>query len=132
QERLEREYGMNIITTAPSVKYRVTTTDKRVLSIENPSKMPNAVLIEKIEEPFIMGTIHTPAEYVGAVIALCESRRGQQQKIDFITSERCAVVYKLPLGEMVFDFYDRLKSSTKGYASFEYEILDFEESDRIK
>jgi GTP-binding protein LepA len=132
QERLEREYGMAIITTAPSVKYRVTTTKNEILEIENPSKMPTPTLIQKIEEPFIRGVIHTPAEYVGAVIAICENRRGVQEKIDFITSDRCAVVYKLPLGEMVFDFYDKLKSSTKGYASFEYEALDFEESDLIK
>ncbi len=132
QERLEREYGMNIITTAPSVKYRVTTVKGETLEIENPSKMPTPTLIQKIEEPFIRGTIHTPAEYVGAVIALCEGRRGVQEKIDFITSDRCAVVYKLPLGEMVFDFYDKLKSSTKGYASFEYEFLNFDESDLIK
>jgi GTP-binding protein LepA len=132
QERLEREYGMNIITTAPSVKYRVTTVKGDSLEIENPSKMPAPTLIQKIEEPYIRGIIHTPAEYVGAVIAICESRRGVQEKIDFITSDRCAVVYKLPLGEMVFDFYDKLKSSTKGYASFEYEFLDFQESDLIK
>ncbi len=132
QERLEREYGMNIITTAPSVKYRVTTVKGENIEIENPSKMPQPTLIAKIEEPFIRGTIHTPATYVGAIIALCEGRRGVQEKIDFITSERCAVVYKLPLGEMVFDFYDKLKSSTKGYASFEYELLEFEESDLIK
>jgi len=132
QERLEREYDMSIITTAPSVKYRVLKTDGLEMWVENPSKMPAPHLILKIEEPFIRGTIHTPAEYVGVVIALCENRRGQQERIDFVTSERCAVVYKMPLGEMVFEFYDKLKSATKGYASFDYEVLDMEESDLIK
>ncbi len=132
QERLEREYNMNIITTAPSVRYKVTKTDGTLVEIENPSKMPNPSLIEKIEEPYIRGTIHVPAEFVGAVLALCESRRGRQEKIDFITATRCAVVYAMPLGEMVFDFYDRLKSSTKGYASFEYELMGFEASDLVK
>ena len=132
QERLEREYNMNIITSAPSVKYMIHHTDGKVYEIENPSKMPNPTLIAKIEEPFIRGTIHTPAEYVGVVIAICENRRGRQEKIDFVTSERCAVVYMMPLGEMVFEFYDKLKSSTKGYASFEYEIVGFEESDLVR
>jgi GTP-binding protein LepA len=132
QERLEREHNMNIITTAPSVKYMVTTTDGVCKEIENPSKMPKPTLILKIEEPFIRGTIHTPAEYVGAVIAICENRRGIQERIDFITADRCAVVYRMPLGEMVFEFYDKLKSATRGYASFDYEILDFQESDLVK
>lgn len=132
QERLEREYNMNIITTAPSVKYKVVKTDGTEMWVENPSKMPPPTTIAKIEEPFIRGTIHTPASYVGAVIALCEGRRGRQERIDFVTSDRCAVVYKMPLGEMVFEFYDKLKSATKGYASFDYEIIDFEESDLVK
>jgi GTP-binding protein LepA len=132
QERLEREYNMNIITSAPSVKYMVTMNDGAVVEIENPSKMPNPSKILKIEEPYIRGTIHAPKEYVGAVITLCESRRGRQEKIDFVTADRCAVVYAMPLGEMVFEFYDKLKSCTKGYASFEYELMGFEESDLVK
>jgi len=132
QERLEREYDMSIITTAPSVRYKVTKMNGDVIEIDNPSKMPPANLIEKIEEPFIRGTIHTPASYVGAIITLCENRRGMQERIDYITQDRCAVIYKLPLGEMVFEFYDKLKSITKGYASFEYEILGLEPSDLIK
>jgi GTP-binding protein LepA len=132
QERLEREYNLDIITSAPSVKYICTKTDGTTVNIENPSKMPPATTIAKFEEPFIRGTIHTPAEYVGAVIALCENRRGRQERIDFVTSDRCAVIYMMPLGEMVFEFYDKLKSSTKGYASFEYEIVAMEESDLIK
>ncbi|MBS1984414.1 MAG: elongation factor 4 [Bdellovibrionales bacterium] len=132
QERLEREYNMNIITTAPSVKYIITKTDGTSFEIENPSKMPPAVTVAKIEEPFIRGSIHIPSEYVGVVIALCEGRRGIQERIDYLTPSRCAVIYRMPLGEMVFDFYDKLKSLTKGYASFEYELVGLEESDLVK
>jgi len=132
QERLEREYDMSIITTAPSVKYTITTTANEVFEIDNPSKMPPAGNILKVEEPYIRGTIHTPASYVGVIIALCENRRGVQERIDYITQDRCAVIYRLPLGEMVFEFYDKLKSITKGYASFDYELIAMEESDLIK
>ncbi|HVJ65528.1 MAG TPA: translation elongation factor 4 [Bdellovibrionota bacterium] len=132
QERLEREYDMNIITTAPGVKYQVTQTDGKKIEIENPDMMPPTTKIEKIEEPYIRGTIHTPTEYVGAIIALCEQRRGRQERIDYITQDRCQVIYTLPLGEMVFDFYDKLKSLSKGYASFDYEIIGFEESSLVK
>jgi GTP-binding protein LepA len=132
QERLEREYDLALISTAPSVKYRITKTDGEVVEIENPSKMPAPTMIAKIEEPFIRGTIHTPSIYVGAIITLCESRRGIQERIDYLTSERCAVIYLMPLGEMVFDFYDRLKSMTKGYASFEYELAELQESNLVK
>jgi GTP-binding protein LepA len=132
QERLEREYDMSIITTAPGVKYRITQTDGVVLEIDNPDMMPPAVKIEQIEEPYIRGSIHTPTEYVGAIIALCENRRGRQERIDYITQDRCQVVYQLPLGEMVFDFYDKLKSISKGYASFDYDITGFEPSSLVK
>ena len=132
QERLEREYGMSLITTAPSVKYKVTKLNGEVLNIENPSEMPERNLIASIEEPMIRGTIYAPSEYMGVIIKLCERRRGVQEKLDYITPTRCAIVYKLPLGEMVFDFYDKLKSATKGYASFEYEICGMEASDLVK
>ncbi len=132
QERLEREHGLNIITSAPSVKYKVTLTDGSSMEIDNPSKMPNPTQIEKIEEPMIRGVIHLPAEYVGAVLGICEKRRGIQERIDFVTQDRCSVIYRLPLGEMVFEFYDKLKSATKGYASFEYEIVGFEPSNLVK
>lgn len=132
QERLEREYGMSLITTAPTVKYRVTKTNGDVLNIENPADMPERMLIEKIEEPVIKGTIYTPTEYMGVVIKICEMRRGVQLELNYITPTRAAVIYQLPLGEMVFDFYDRLKSATKGYASFEYEISGMQESDLVK
>jgi GTP-binding protein LepA len=133
QERLEREYNMNIITTAPTVKYHVTLESSgEVRLIENPAEMPEPHLIAKIEEPMIRGSIYTPSEYMGAVIKICEGRRGIQETINYITTTRCQVIYRMPLGEMVFDFYDRLKSATKGYASFEYELAGLEESDLVK
>lgn len=122
QERLEREFGMNIISTAPGVRYKVTKTSGETFEVDNPALLPKPHEIEKIEEPMIRGIIHTPAEYVGSIITICEARRGTQERIDYITKERCAVVYKLPLGEMLFDFYDKLKSISKGYASFDYEL----------
>jgi GTP-binding protein LepA len=132
QERLEREYGLNIITTAPSVVYRVTQTDGEVLMVENPAKLPDPIRIETIEEPYIRLSIHMPSEYVGVVMALCNDRRGVQEKLDFVTSERVTLVYQLPLAEMVFDFYDKLKSSTRGYASMDYSMLDYRPSDLVK
>ncbi len=132
QERLEREYGLNIITTAPSVVYRVTKLDGEVLMVENPAKLPDPIKIETIEEPYIRLSVHMPAEYVGVVMALCNDRRGIQEKLDFVTSDRVTLIYHLPLAEMVFDFYDKLKSSTRGYASMDYQILDYRASDLVK
>ncbi len=132
QERLEREYGLNIITTAPSVVYRVTKTDGEVIMVENPAKLPDQVKIETIEEPYIRLSIHMPSEYVGVVMALCNDRRGIQEKLDFITSDRVTLVYHLPLAEMVFDFYDKLKSCTRGYASMDYSLLDYRASELVK
>jgi len=132
QERLEREYGLSLITTAPSVVYRVLKTDGETLTIDNPSKMPDATLIERIEEPFIKLSLHMPSEYVGVVMALCNDRRGTQEKLDYLSRDRVLLVYQIPLNEMVFDFYDKLKSSTKGYASMDYELSDYRESDLVK
>ncbi len=132
QERLEREYGLNIITTAPSVVYKVKKLDGEELMIENPAKLPDPMHIEMIEEPYIRLSIHMPAEYVGVVMALCNDRRGIQEKLDYVTSDRVTLVYHLPLAEMVFDFYDRLKSSTRGYASMDYALLDYRASDLVK
>jgi len=132
QERLEREYGLNIITTAPSVVYRVTKIDGEVSMVENPAKLPDQVTIETVEEPYIRLSIHMPAEYVGAVMSLCTDRRGIQEKLDFVTSDRVTLVYQLPLAEMVFDFYDKLKSTTRGYASMDYALLDYRPSDLVK
>ncbi len=133
QERLEREYNLNLITTAPSVIYKITKTDGEVLMIDNPARLPaDPTMIAKIEEPYIRLTLHLPNEFVGSVIALCEDRRGNQKKIDYITADRVLLEYEMPLSEMVFDFFDRLKSSTRGYASMDYELIDYRESELIK
>jgi GTP-binding protein LepA len=132
QERLEREYNLNLITTAPSVVYRVTKTDNTEILVDNPAKLPDLTKIIKIEEPFIKLTIHMPSEYVGAVMALLNERRGIQIKLDYVTSERVMLIYEMPLNEMVYDFFDRLKSTTKGYASMDYELTDYRESSLVK
>jgi GTP-binding protein LepA len=132
QERLEREYNMNLITTAPSVIYRVTTTNGETTMVDNPAKLPDPGRIETIEEPYIRLTLHMPNEFVGAVMALCNDRRGSQEKLDYLTSDRVTLVYLMPLSEMVFDFYDKLKSSTRGYASMDYELHDYRASDMVK
>lgn len=132
QERLEREYNIELITTSPTVVYRVYTTKGEMITIDNPSKMPDPSVIERVEEPFVNITIHVPTEYVGNIIQLCESKRGIQNKIDYITPERVLVQYKMPFPEIMFDFYDRLKSLTKGYASLDYELADYAASDLVK
>ncbi len=132
QERLEREYDLNLITTAPSVVYRVNKTDGTTLMVENPSKLPDTTQILNIEEPVIKLTIHLPNEYVGSIMSLLNERRGIQRKLEYVTKERVTLVYDMPLGEMVFDFYDRLKSLSKGYASMDYEMSGYIESDLVK
>jgi GTP-binding protein LepA len=132
QERLEREFNLDLITTAPTVVYRITKTDGTVLMLENPSGMPVETQIAKFEEPFVKVTVHTPTDYIGGILKLCEDKRGIQQKMDYVTEKKVIIEYKLPMNEMVMDFYDRLKSISKGYASLEYEFLDFEEADLVK
>ena len=132
QERLEREYGLALITTAPTVIYRVTKTDGTVVMVDNPSNLPSPQYINFVEEPFILATLHLPAEYLGAVLALCESKRGIQREIKFLTTSRVMVEYEIPLNEIVLDFYDKLKTLSKGYASMDYDYLDFRKSDLIK
>ncbi len=132
QERLEREYDLALITTAPSVIYRVTQTDGGVLMIDNPSRLPELTKIVSIEEPYIRLTLHLPAEFVGVMMTLCNERRGMQEKLDYLTKDRVSLVYTMPLNEMVFDFYDKLKSSTKGYASMDYEIINYQVADLVK
>ncbi len=132
QERLEREYRLNLITTAPSVVYEVIQTNQEVLWVDNPSKLPEPTQIESIREPYIQLTLQMPQEFVGAVMGLCNDRRGIQEKMDYITQDRVSLVYQMPLNEMVFDFYDRLKSATKGYASMDYELKDYRPSDLVK
>lgn len=132
QERLEREFNLNLITTAPTVVYKVTMTDGTVVDIENPAQYPDPSKILKTEEPYVKVTLHTPTEFIGALIKLCEDKRGTQLKMDYVTEKKVILEYKLPMNEMVMDFYDKLKSITKGYASMEYELMGFEESDVVK
>jgi GTP-binding protein LepA len=132
QERLEREFSLDLINTAPTVAYRVKTTAGEVLTVESPAKLPPTQLVEEIAEPYIVTSIHMPAEFVGAVFALCEEKRGRQRELRYMGENRVVVEYELPLGEIVLDFYDRLKSVSKGYASMEYELLDFRPSELVK
>jgi len=131
QERLSREFNLDLIATAPSVVYRITLTNKEVVELHNPADMPDPVKIESIAEPWIKATIFTPDEYLGAVIKLCQDRRGAQRELSYVGA-RAMVVYDLPLNEVVFDFYDRLKSISKGYASFDYSIEEYRTGDLVK
>ena len=132
QERLEREFDLDLITTAPSVVYQVITTDGETLMVENPSDLPETQFIDRIEEPFIMATIHVPPEHVGPVIGLCEERRGTQSDLRYSGTNRIILKYEMPMSEVVFDFFDRLKSVSRGYASFEYEMIGFKKGDMVK
>ena len=132
QERLEREYNISLITTAPSVVYQVTKSDGEEVRVDNPASLPEVGEIESIAEPYIRCTVHVPSEYVGPVMQLFQERRGMQQSMDYITSVRVSIVYEMPLSEMVFDFYDKLKSATRGYASMDYEPTDYQGGDLVK
>ncbi len=132
RERLHREYGLSLISTAPTVIYRVRTMDGEVLDIENPSKLPEPEAIETMEEPFIRATMIAPERYAGNILALCQERRGVQESIQYLDTTRIMLIYALPLNEMVLDFYDKLKSRTQGYASLDYELMDYRESDLVK
>ncbi len=132
QERLEREYGTAVICTSPTVVYRVYLTNGEMVEIDNPSQMPPEGTIEKIEEPHVAVMIHLPSDYVGVVIRLCEQRRGIQKKIDYVTTDRVVIHYDIPFPEIMFDFYDKLKSISKGYASLDYTFLDFTSSNIVK
>jgi GTP-binding protein LepA len=132
QERLEREFDLTLLTTAPTVVYRVTRTNGDVLEVENPSKLPAPQDIATIEEPFISASIMAPTEYVGAILALCQEKRGVHKGIEYLQDARVVVSYELPLNEIVLDFYDRLKSVSRGYASFDYDFLEYRESPLVK
>lgn len=132
QERLEREFGLDLITTAPTVVYKVHKTDGSMIEIESAARMPEPQHIDYMEEPFILAHIHVPNDFVGGVLALCEEKRGVQREIKYLTTTRVMIIYELPLNEIVLDFYDRLKSITKGYASLDYEHLDFRQSDLVR
>ena len=132
QERLEREFGLYLISTAPSVIYNVKLNSGEDIQISNPSEMPEPGEFEYIEEPIVGLSIHLPNEFVGAIIKLCEERRGRQTDMKYLTEERVQIFYDLPLSEMVFDFYDKLKSMSKGYASMDYEFKGYTRSDLVK
>jgi len=132
QERLEREYNLDLITTAPSVVYIAHTKSKETVRVDNPSKMPTVGEIETIEEPILKLTVHVPAEYVGAVVALCEERRGKQLGIHYGTQDHVVITYEIPLAEVILDFHDRLKSVSRGYASMDYEVTGYRADDLVK
>ena len=132
QERLEREFDLDLITTAPSVRYKVFLTDGSEETVDNPSRLPALPRIDRIEEPIIEATILTRPDFVGGLLKLCEERRGLQQRLEYVGKDRVMLVYELPLNEVVLDFYDKLKSISKGYASFDYHMKDYRESDLVK
>ena len=132
QERLEREFNLDLITTAPGVRYRVTTTDTEVVEVDSPARMPDPGRIAKIEEPIILATILTADDYLGGILPLLEEKRGVQKKFEYIAANRVMLTYELPLNEIVLDFYDRLKSVSRGYASLDYHFAGYWESDLVK
>lgn len=132
QERLEREFNQNLITTAPSVDYLVYLENGNVIHVDNPALMPKNQMIKKIEEPYVLATIITPSDYVGNVMELCQYKRGVFKDMKYISDSRVEIIYELPLSEILYDFFNRLKSSTKGYASLDYEVIDHRESDLVK
>jgi GTP-binding protein LepA len=132
QERLEREYDMSLITTAPGVLYRLTTTDGQVTEIDSPAKLPDAGRIAKVEEPVITAMILTPADYVGAILTLCQEKRGVQKALEYHAANRVMISYALPFNEVVLDFYDRLKTISRGYASLDYHVTGFWESPLVR
>lgn len=132
QERLEREFNLNLITTAPTVVYHVFRNDGEMVRVDNPSHLPKTTEIDRIEEPMIIGNLHVPNEYVGVVMKLCEERRGNQKNLSYASKRRVVVTYELPLSEVVYDFYDKLKSVSRGYASVDYELSGYRPSQLIK
>jgi len=135
QERLDREFNLDLITTAPSVVYHVYTTaqsSNTMVVVDNPAKLPPVVNIQRIEEPFVKLTVHVPQEYVGAVIALCQDRRGTQVDMACPSADRYIIVYELPFAEVLFDFHDKLKSVSRGYASMDYEITGYKPGNLVK
>nr|WP_295969505.1 translation elongation factor 4 [uncultured Bacillus sp.] len=132
QERIEREFNIDLITTAPSVIYEVTMTDGTMLKVDNPSNMPEPAKIEKIEEPYVKATMMSPNEFVGAIMEICQNKRGNFIDMQYLDENRVSIIYEIPLSEIVYDFFDQLKSSTKGYASFDYELIGYKPSSLVK
>ncbi|MBI9102780.1 MAG: elongation factor 4 [Spirochaetales bacterium] len=132
QERIEREFGLSIVLTAPSVRYRITMSSGEVVFIDNPSEYPDSTTVQMAEEPFIKASIITPTDYLGNIINLCLEKRGIQTEMTYLDEKRVELVYEMPLADVLFDFYDRLKSVSRGYASFDYDIIDFRVTDLVK
>ena len=131
-ERIKREFNLDIIATTPSVIYKVTKTDREVVVVDSPIQMPEKVKILKIEEPYVMTNIFVPSNYIGPIMELCQNKRGNYVSMEYIDNTRVNIHYELPLSEIVYDFFDKLKSYTKGYASFDYELIGYRESDLVK
>jgi GTP-binding protein LepA len=132
QERIEREFNIDLITTAPSVIYKVYLTDGTEVQVDNPSNMPDPQKIDRVEEPYVKATIMVPNDYVGSVMELCQSKRGNFVDMQYLDEKRVSLIYEIPLSEIVYDFFDTLKSSTKGYASFDYELIGYKPSKLVK
>ena len=132
QERLEREYNLSLITTAPSVNYKVFKTNGEMLEIDNPSKLPPPTEIDHIQEPYVKATTIVPKDYVGAIMELSQEKRGEYQTMEYLDETRVSLVYHLPLSEIIYDYFDKLKSATKGYASLDYELIDYQTSPMVK
>ena len=132
KERLEREFNLDLIATAPSVIYKVYKTDGSMIEVQNPSELPEPQFIERIEEPYVRATVITPSDYLGNVITLLTTKRGMQEKMDYLNETRVMLIYSMPMNEIVVDFYDKLKSTSKGYASFDYDPIEFREGDLVK
>ena len=132
EERLEREFNLNLIATSPSVIYEVLLTDGSIMMIDSPQKLPAPTKIKTISEPYILTHIFTPSEYIGPLMELCQNKRGTYKSIEYITPERAILYYELPLSEIVYDFFDKLKSISKGYASFDYELIGYKANNLVK
>ena len=132
EERLDREFDLSLITTSPSVIYKVYKTDGTIIELYNPSDLPPTAEISKIEEPFVEAEILTPKEFVGNIMEICQNRRGIYKDMKYLDANRVTLIYDLPLNEIIYDFFDKLKSKTKGYASFDYEVKDYRPSDLVK
>ena len=132
QERLEREYNLSLITTAPSVNYKVYKTNGEVIEVDNPAKLPPPTEIDYVEEPYVKATTIVPKDYVGAIMELSQDKRGEYISMEYIDESRVSIVYHLPLGEIIYDYFDKLKSATKGYASLDYELIGYQQSPMVK
>ena len=131
QERLEREFNLSLIVTAPSVRYKVITTQGETLEVENPSRLPPPDKVERMEEPYVLGSVFVPTEFMSEIYKLAQDKRGEHRSLEYV-GKRVHILFDFPLAEIVVDFYDKLKSISKGYASFDYEFLDFRESELVK